>query len=311
MATKYEQWYGGNLEVWGSMKESLCLNLIPPKQITAQSCLTGVRSWSIYLPPLLPCWLRAVPGGIKSPASGLSHAWDKAPQAGIGKKTLSCTKSVCRWPQRGRRYVYRQWLSQVPNLVREAMQNGTSYLPLNAAICQHETICKTGWLNAIKCPSNLTFDLLAHPQGWPRLNQNPIVRPGFEARSKYTPFQKPPQAPASHERPGNQQPVSNFAWASCGACFCPRWHTECSPPNYFWVLLAAALPPPPPSPLPLADLCYKIRGSGLCLSDNWRMSNGADAESYKSRELYMAICSLEPSRISTPHHSVPYGVICF
>lgn len=229
----------------------------------------------------------------------------QSPQAGIWKK-LILDQTVYRWLQCGLRRSCTGNDCQVHDLVKEAMQNGTSLL-LHNAVIGYETVCKTG-----KRLNILISDLLAHSQGWPQAD--PKSHSEAWGWSKIKKHSLPEifagtQPPMKDQGTSSRFPTSPGLPAVCASVLAdtpnvlPQIISEFS-----WQQLCL---PRLPSPLPLADLCYKIRGSGLCLSDNWRMSNGADAKSYKSRELYMAICSLEPSRISTPHHGVPYGVICF
>lgn len=128
---------------------------------------------------------------------------------------------------------------------------------------RHETVCRKGWLNVIQCLNTLTFDLLAHPQGWSK-GWTKILRWGPGLRQNQN-------TPPSRSLLRNQQQVSNIARPSSGACFCPRWHAECSPQiisEFSWQRLGL---PRLPAPLLLADLCYKIRGSGIM--SVWQLKN--------------------------------------
>lgn len=96
-----------------------------------------------------------------------------------------------------------------------------------------------------------------------------MVRLRFKAKSKHTPFQQHPQDPSL---PVRDQGTSR-RFPTLPGLPAVRASVLADTPNvlpqiiseFSWQRLCL---PRLPSPLPLADLCYKIRGSGLCLSDN-------------------------------------------
>lgn len=124
-------------------------------------------------------------------------------------------------------------------------------------------------LEGIKHLHIVTFDPLARPPGQARWNPNPTAR--LQDRDKIKTYLLPEISsgawpPVRDKGTGSRFPTSPGLPAVRASVLAdtpnvlPQIISEFS-----WQRLCL---PRLPSPLPLADLCYKIRGSGLCLSDN-------------------------------------------